>query len=159
MDVVLYGAQLAAISEGRVPDGSPTIYPLENKGTPGRSNWVDSNGDGLPDAWELANGLDPFAKNNSMLDPDGDGLTNLQEYLSGTDPNRAESKLRLESANVTTGDGGFVIRFTAEPGKSYVDQFRDSVPGAGWVKFQDFPAEVARQVIEVVDSEVYHNAA
>src|SRR5438876_8363542 len=50
VDAVLYGAQLTAISEGRVPVGAPTIYHSGNKGTPGRSNWVDSNGDGLPDA-------------------------------------------------------------------------------------------------------------
>jgi hypothetical protein len=45
----------------------------------------DSDGNGLPDAWEQHYfghlGVDPNA------DPDGDGLTNLQEYLNGTDPN------------------------------------------------------------------------
>jgi hypothetical protein len=45
----------------------------------------DSDGNGLPDAWELQHfghlGVDPNA------DPDGDGFTNLQEYQNGTDPN------------------------------------------------------------------------
>jgi alpha-tubulin suppressor-like RCC1 family protein len=45
----------------------------------------DTDGNGLPDDWEIANfghiGVDPNA------DPDGDGLTNLQEYQQGTDPN------------------------------------------------------------------------
>ncbi|MGD8989249.1 MAG: DUF2341 domain-containing protein, partial [Syntrophobacterales bacterium] len=46
---------------------------------------VDWDGDGLPDDWEIAQGLNPgFA--DADLDWDGDGLTNLEEYLHGTDP-------------------------------------------------------------------------
>ena len=46
---------------------------------------VDTSGDGIPDSWESAHGLDP-SLNNASGDPDGDGYTNLQEYLAGTDP-------------------------------------------------------------------------
>lgn len=46
---------------------------------------VDSDGDGMPDLWEIENGLDPFT-DDSAEDPDGDGLTNLEEFLNGTDP-------------------------------------------------------------------------
>ncbi|NQZ23345.1 MAG: hypothetical protein HRT53_14985 [Colwellia sp.] len=49
-------------------------------------NQSDADNDGMPDAWELANGLDPLA-DDSLLDDDGDGRSNLQEYLGGTDPN------------------------------------------------------------------------
>jgi hypothetical protein len=45
----------------------------------------DSDGDGMPDAWELQYGLNPFL-NDADGDPDGDGLTNLQEYQLGTNP-------------------------------------------------------------------------
>ena len=54
---------------------------------------ADSDGDGLPDYWELANGLDPFSSDqngNGIRDDqddfDGDGLSNWYEYLAGTDP-------------------------------------------------------------------------
>ena len=47
---------------------------------------ADSDLDGMPDIWELANGLDTN-NNDAAANPDGDGLTNLQEYLNGTDPN------------------------------------------------------------------------
>lgn len=48
---------------------------------------VDTDGDGIPDVWERAYGLNP---NNpadaNALAADGSGLTNLQEYLANTSP-------------------------------------------------------------------------
>jgi hypothetical protein len=47
----------------------------------------DTDGDGLPNEWETAHGLNPqspagdFADANA--DPDGDGYTNLDDYLHG----------------------------------------------------------------------------
>lgn len=47
---------------------------------------VDSDGDGMPDTWEVKYGLDPKNANDGALDTDGDGYTNVEEYLNGTDP-------------------------------------------------------------------------
>ena len=52
---------------------------------------LDSDGDGMPDAWEIANGLNPYDPTDAALDPDGDGLTNLQEYQFGTNPHVADT--------------------------------------------------------------------
>lgn len=53
--------------------------------------WVDTDGDGLPDWWELENGLDPNSPDtgdtgipDGYKDSDNDGWTNLQEYQNGT---------------------------------------------------------------------------
>lgn len=46
----------------------------------------DSDGDGMPDDWEIANGLDPNNPADAMDDPDEDGLSNLEEFQLGTDP-------------------------------------------------------------------------
>ena len=47
---------------------------------------LDSDGDGMPDGWEIAHGLDPHDPSDASEDPDSDGYTNLEEYLNGTDP-------------------------------------------------------------------------
>jgi pectate lyase len=48
----------------------------------------DSDGDGMPDAWEERFGLDPRATADPGLDSDKDGYTDVEEYLNGTDPAR-----------------------------------------------------------------------
>jgi hypothetical protein len=62
---------------------------------------MDSDLDGLDDAWEMAN----FGNlsQGASGDPDGDGLTNLQEYRYGTNPNTPDYKLTVTKSG--TGDG------------------------------------------------------
>jgi hypothetical protein len=55
---------------------------------------LDADGDGLPNGWEIAHGLDPLDStgvNGADGDPDGDGYSNLQEYLAGSDPQNPAS--------------------------------------------------------------------
>ena len=40
----------------------------------------DSDGDGIPDAWETRNGLNPFDPSDALNDADGNGVTWLQKY-------------------------------------------------------------------------------
>jgi hypothetical protein len=46
----------------------------------------DSDGDGMPDAWEIRYGLDPNDASDANGDLNRSGYTNIEEYLNGTDP-------------------------------------------------------------------------
>ena len=51
----------------------------------------DRDNDGLPDAWETANGLNPAEPTDAASDLDGDGVENYKEFESGTDPRNRDS--------------------------------------------------------------------
>lgn len=48
-------------------------------------------GDGIPDAWKIANGLNTTDPSVANQDPDNDALTNAEEYEAGTYPHNPHS--------------------------------------------------------------------
>ncbi|MCB1740722.1 MAG: LamG domain-containing protein, partial [Gammaproteobacteria bacterium] len=54
---------------------------------------LDRDGDGIPDGWEAANGLDPDDPDDAARSDDGDHVDNRSEYELGLDPNR-DDRLR-----------------------------------------------------------------
>ncbi|MBW8874728.1 MAG: hypothetical protein JF614_07160 [Acidobacteria bacterium] len=52
---------------------------------------VDSDGDGMPDAWELQYGLNPADPSDAASDADGDHLSALAEFRAGTDPRNPDT--------------------------------------------------------------------
>ncbi len=71
---------------------------------------LDSDGDGLPDAWEAANvlnGSSSAGSNGANGDPDNDGLTNTQEYIVGKNPQTNDSY----TAGVAKTGSGFDVTF------------------------------------------------
>ena len=51
--------------------------------------YLDSDKDGMPDAYEVAVGLDPKDYSDAKKDLNGDGYTNIEMYINGIDPNRS----------------------------------------------------------------------
>jgi pectate lyase len=47
---------------------------------------ADTDGDGMPDWWEIKYGLNPNDPADAKGDRNGSGYTNIEEYLNGTDP-------------------------------------------------------------------------
>ncbi|MBN2507231.1 MAG: lamin tail domain-containing protein [Verrucomicrobia bacterium] len=103
--------------------------------TPGLSPNLDSDGDGMPDTFEEAHGLNRLA-DDAQDDLDGDGLSNLDEYRAGTLPDDAQSSLRAEIAF----DGTAMLSFTAAANRAYEVQYCDSLEQAEWHVLASLPA-------------------
>lgn len=67
----------------------------------------DTDGDGVPDIYEKANGLNPAVK-DADLDLDNDGVKNLDEYKLGTAANNPDTDGDGLKDGVETGTGNFV---------------------------------------------------
>lgn len=51
-------------------------------------SYVDSDGDGMPDVWEVKYGLNPNDASDAVKDCNGDGYTNIEKYIHGIDPTK-----------------------------------------------------------------------
>ncbi len=116
-----------------VTDGDTTYLPMEvkanyaNLGKPAQSTRIDltlgedSDGDGLPDAWERA--LMSMGYGQTLtdilpgVDSDGDGLVNMDEYLAGTYAFDSADGFSLNIAGMQ--DGRPLLEFMVLPGRSY----------------------------------------
>lgn len=79
-------ARLAAALASLGKDGKIIRDEAEVGGMPklkGGQAPVSTAGDGIPDAWKAAHGLDPKAAGVANGDRDQDGYTNIEEYLNG----------------------------------------------------------------------------
>jgi hypothetical protein len=84
---------------------------------------LDSDGDGIPDVWEIAHGLNPTV-NDAAEDPDGDGLTNHQEYLADTDPQNSTSG-SLAPQVQPLSSGHYLLTWRSVGGVRYRVQYGD----------------------------------
>ena len=79
-------------SDGSAPDNYTII----------KAGAADSDGDGLTDEFELANGLNRNSATDSTTDADGDGISNLVEFAFGTNPGTSDpGKLEVTGGVIT----------------------------------------------------------
>jgi hypothetical protein len=156
----------------KVKIGSVTYLPIEMSanlalmGQPGQRTRLDltlgedSDGDGIPDAWQRAIIALSGGRLNSLSDVkpnddfDGDGLTNLQEYLAGTYAFDSKDGFVLNIARMNGGSP--VLEFMAIRGRTYAVmgspdlkewtqlEFKVSVPNADGATMRNYAASDVR---------------
>jgi len=90
---------------------------------------TDSDGDGMPDVWENAHGLNAGV-DDAALDPDGDGISNLAEYNGGWDPQLSE-----DTSVSTFVSAGLLLDTGASPYGFGTDTEGDGMPDWWEIKY------------------------
>jgi hypothetical protein len=107
---------------------------------------ADSDGDGLPDAWET----NYFGNLNAgrLSDSDGDGQLDWQEFVAGTDPLDPSSALRLEP--LTASDAPLLL-FSAMSNHTYSLQYKEPTGLTPWQTLLDLPAQKSNGPVAIPD--------
>jgi hypothetical protein len=146
----------------KVVENGITYLPMEleanfsNLGKPTESTriditlGVDSDNDGLPDAWEdlvIAMGFgQTLADILPNADSDGDGLSNLNEYLAGTYAFDAEDGFSLNLTGIK--DGKPQLDFMVISGRSYTVMSSDDLKTWTKVNFRAVEEGVPGEIME-----------
>ncbi|HYG33264.1 MAG TPA: hypothetical protein VEC99_00680 [Clostridia bacterium] len=94
-----------------------SLFLVDTGGLVGPHN-MDSDGDGIPDWWEVLHGLNKDLVDTAG-DPDRDGRTNLEEYNAGSDPFVPDNRDIVFAVSGT---------FLVDTGGRYFDTDGDGMP-------------------------------
>jgi len=90
----------------------------------------DSDQDGIPDGWELANSLNPTNGSDASTDLDQDSFLAWQEYIAGTQTGNSNSFFEVAN-HFSMGNHNEIVHL-AQSGRLYQIYFADNLLNNGW---------------------------
>jgi hypothetical protein len=155
----IVNAPLSTVADGaNGPFGPPDQFPTRSYrnsnyfrdvlfSTEPVDDLTDTDGDGMPDQWEMDHGLNWNDRSDAQADSDGDGYTNLEEFTANTDPENPTSYLEV---SVAPDQGRTVaITFQAQPKRGYVVLAADSLSSSLWQPLAAVPASLDARWVRV----------
>jgi hypothetical protein len=124
----VYGANVGWISlaSGGGGESSDTLQ-IESLG-----EGKDSDGDGIPDAWELAH-VGNLTTFSAAGDFDHDGYSDVAEYLADTDPTDPADNLRILKFSFSLDHSSAVLSWATRFTRQYLVETRSAFdPEAAW---------------------------
>jgi hypothetical protein len=103
-------------------------------------DFLDANRNGISDAWEKYYFGSVTTNRTQFTDTDGDGMSDYAEFIAGTDPTNAASKLVFLSATLQTNDqvqlqwsaiGGRLYQVLAAPASTNLSSW---APISDWLQ-------------------------
>lgn len=121
----LDSSEISGLWNGGTPQSIPTTVAA-----------VDSDNDGLPDWWEITNGLNPQNAGDAILDTDGDKVPAFIEYSMGTSPLHDDSTFYNYIRQIASPGSSTDSTTFKDPGSQKLSvqlQLETSTDMANWV--------------------------
>lgn len=109
----------------------------------------DTDGDGMPDIWELTHEFRSDRPEDADQDADLDGANNLAEYRAGTNPRDPTDFLKVDRfvrSDLLSGSG--LLSFSSISNRPYVLQ-TTLLLGEGWTSWLRFPSLTTNSRVNV----------
>ena len=104
----------------------------------------DSDGDGIPDQWEIMYGLDENLPGDS-IDSDGDGMADLFEYLSGHSPIDPNDVFTVIGEISESGD--YSLAYDSVLNRTYTIKVSSNIESGIWHTWRSEVGDDAQHVL------------
>ncbi len=110
--------------------------------TDGFEPGVDSDVDGIPDAWEIGETgtLTNLTDQAGEDDEDGDGVSDTDEYLADTDPQDDSDYFHISGFTVTNGTN-LTLTWPSELTRLYLLEYTDTLTNGTWTTWGSGPID------------------